>query len=334
MRAPAHHRRAEAWLDRAGIARERCRYARPEAGGETAAVRLVPGGAPRGRVVVAHGAGNDALFPLVALFAALVRRGFEVFSFDLDGNGWESTTRFRVETAPGAVAAAIDAAAEGRPPVPVHLLGHSLGGALALGFLGTVRGGEVASATLVSVPLEVRIGTRVALGELAGFFSRAALGQCATYGVWGTVPAVGPLKRAAYPFRHAASGQPLAYIDAVRDLLRQMELERAAERTRVPALLVYGGADHLSPPEHGERLAARIAGAELRVVRGASHFTAVFAPETTDAVVGWVERWTPGGSSGEDASTEAASAHGASTDAGSSGTAPLGDEAAKTERAR
>lgn len=315
MRAPAHHRRAADWLDRAGISHERCRYARPEAAGETAAVRLLPRGAPRGRVLVAHGAGNDALFPLVALAAALVRRGFEVFSFDLDGNGWESTTRFDPETAPGAVAAALDAAGRGRPRVPVHLLGHSLGGALALGFLGTARGGEVASATLVSAPLEVRIGLRGAVGELAGFFSRAALGQCALYGVWGTVPAVGPLKRAAYPFRHAASGRPLAYIDAVRDLLRRMELERAAEGVRVPTLLVYGSADGLSPPEHGERLAARIAASELRVIGGASHFTAVFAPETTDAVVSWVERWTPGEgvSTGDDACVEAGSTDGASS---------------------
>ena len=293
MRAPAHHRGVEGWLRREGIAWERLRYPRPEAQGEVAAIRLSPPDAPRGRVVVAHGAGNDALFPLVALFAPLVRRGFEVFSFDLDGNGWESTTRFAPETAPLAIPAAIEAAAAGRAPLPVHLVGHSLGGALALHFLGTPAGARVASAALLSAPLRLELGPGTVAGELRGFFCRAVLGQRATYGLWGIVPAVGPLKRAAYPFRHAMAGRPLAYIDAVRDLLRRMELPAAAARVRVPVLLAYGSADRLVPATQGRELSARIPRAELEVVLGATHYTVPFTPEVTGRVAEWTDAHTP-----------------------------------------
>jgi pimeloyl-ACP methyl ester carboxylesterase len=244
-------------------------------------------------VVVAHGAGNDALFPLAALFAALVRRGFEVFSFDLDGNGWESTTRFSVETAPGAVAAALAAASAGRPPLPVHLLGHSLGGALVLHHLGTAPPGAVASAALLSAPLSISLGPGTVVGELAGFFGRATLGQCAAYGWWGVVPAVGPLKRRDYPFRHAGAGRPMAYVDAVRALLRALELPRAAARVRVPVLLVYGGADRLVPLAQGRELAGLLPRAELETVRGGSHWSVPFTPVVVARVADWVEAHTP-----------------------------------------
>ena len=60
-------------MDADGARLERVRYPRPEAGGEVEAWRLSPREL-RARVVAAHGAGNDALYPQLALFEALVRR--------------------------------------------------------------------------------------------------------------------------------------------------------------------------------------------------------------------------------------------------------------------
>src|SRR5690242_3579398 len=95
--------RLERWLADRGAHLDRVRYPRPDARGEVEAWRITPGEA-FGRVVAAHGAGNDALYPQLALFKALVERGMEVFSFDVDGHGAASTTVFSPETVPDAVA--------------------------------------------------------------------------------------------------------------------------------------------------------------------------------------------------------------------------------------
>lgn len=287
MRPPAHHRGAERWLRASGFAWERLRYARPEAGGEAAAFRLAPRGPARGRVVAAHGACDDALFPLVALYAALLRRGLEVFAFDLDGNGWESTTRFSPEGIRGAVAAAAREAERGRPPLPLYLLGHSLGGALVLDALAR---GEVAAeaAAVVATPLEVRVTARTALAELRGFLRPATLRQRAFYGLGGVVPAFGPVKRAAYPFRGDARTGNFDYVSVFDALLRATDLRRAAERVRVPVLLVYGGRDRIAPAAHGEELARLLPEAELVRVPGATHFSTASSPEAAERVSAWL----------------------------------------------
>jgi len=275
--------RLEGWLASAGARMERVRY--PRAGGEAHAVRLVPAGAARGRVVVAHGAGNDALFPLLALCKPLVRGGLELFAFDLDGHGRHSTTRFDAAGAEDSLAAA--AARAGQGDLPLHLLGHSLGGSLVLHALSRPGWEGVASAVVLSAPIRVRVGPRVALGELRGFFARGTLAQREHYGAWGVVPAVGPLKRSAYPFRRAP-GAAGSYVAAVQELLARLELEDAAPRIRVPVLLVYGDRDALVPPEQGERLGRLIPRAELARVAGATHWSLPFAPRAVERVAEWL----------------------------------------------
>lgn len=284
--------RLDEWARRAGVRAEAVRYARPEARGEVAAVRLSP---PRAsaRAVVVHGAGNDAVFPLLALFRTLLRAGTEVFSFDVDGHGRGSTTVFSADAVRGAVAAAVRVAGDDGPALPLHLVGHSLGGALVMDALaaGSV---ECASASTLSAPVEVRIGVRTVAGELGGFFRWATLGQRADYGLWGLVPAFGPVRRGAYPFRRAdADGRSWSYVAAVGRLLAEMDLERRAESIRVPTLLVYSHGDALVPHAQGERLAARIPGSRLASPRSASHYGLPFHPGTLAAVAEWTASHVP-----------------------------------------
>ncbi|HEX2093075.1 MAG TPA: alpha/beta fold hydrolase [Longimicrobiaceae bacterium] len=287
MRAPAHHRAVERWLRRQGIRWERVRYPRPEAGGEAAGFRFLPAGAPRARVVVAHGACDDALFPLVALYRALLARGMEVFASDLDGNGWESTTRFAPETIRSAVAAAVREAARGRPGLPLYLAGHSLGGALVLDALAR---GEVdaEAAAVVATPLGVRITARTAWEELRGFLRPGTLRQYELYGVWGLVPAFGPVKRAAYPFRGEARTGNFDYVRVFDALLRELDLPRAAPRVRVPVLLVYGDRDRIATVAHGEELLRLLPEAELARIPGATHASTVSSPAATQHIAAWL----------------------------------------------
>ena len=285
--------RLRAWSRRIGADAADVRYPRPEAGGDVCAVHLLPRGPARARVLVVHGAGNDAIFPLLELFRALLDGGCEVFAFDVDGHGRGSTTVFDPRTVRTAVAAALDAAEWGGPSLPLHVVGHSLGGALVLDALADDVLERAVSAVVLSAPVEVQLGAGTVASELRGFFRGATLAQREHYGWWGLVPAFGPVKRAAYPFRRMeADGRAWSYVDAVRRLLGEMRLEARVEGIRVPTLLIYGRADRLAPPADGARLAARIPGARLLTIPGATHYSVPFTREAVDAVLAWMDSST------------------------------------------
>ena len=286
-------RRLERWAAAEGASIERLRYARPEAGGEVDAWRISPP-APRMRVVAAHGAGNDALYPQIALFKALVRAGAEAFAFDADGHGAASTTVFRPDTVRGAIKTAVREAERGRPELPLHLAGHSFGGSLVLDALATGAVPHARSAIVLSAPVDVSLDLRTAVGELAGFLRTATLAQREHYGLWGIVPAAGPLKRRAYPIRGATEdGAPFAYVAAIRRLLADLDLAAAAPRVDVPVLLVYGTRDRLVPLAQGRMLAERLPAAELVEVVGATHWSAALADEAIGRAAAWVRAHTP-----------------------------------------
>ena len=295
MRTPAtaggYAQRLVAWAERLDARVHDERYPRPEAGGEVCAVRLSPRDGARVRVLVAHGAGNDAVYPLLELFRGLLRAGVEVFAFDLDGHGCASTTVFAPDTVRTAVPAAAEAAERGRPALPLHVVGHSLGGSLVLDALASGALEHAVSAIILSAPIDVRIGARTVIGELRGFFRRATLAQREHYGWWGLVPAVGPVKRTAFPFRRVdADGRAWSYVEAVRRLLAEMDLERRAGDIRVPTQLVYSYADRLVPLEQGIRLAnaLRCPHRGMHLPRTASHYSLAFDAEVVDHVVNFI----------------------------------------------
>ncbi len=278
--------RLQAWLAAEGASIETVSY--PRAGGHARGCRLVPAGAARGRIVLAHGAGNDALYPLLALCKPLLRAGWEIFAFDLDGHGRDSTTLFRADAITGALADAAARAEAGRPPLPLHLLGHSLGGSLVLHALSGPGWERVVSAAVLSAPVRLRLGVRTALGELRGFLRRSTFAQREHYGAWGVIPAVGPLKRGAYPFRLEGAAPGFGYVAGVQALLARLDLDEAAPRINTPVLLVYSRGDALVPAEQGERLARRIPGAALEVLDGPTHWSVPFDARAVARVAEWL----------------------------------------------
>lgn len=282
-----HERSLRRWMEERGMVWDPLRYPREAAGGEVSALRLRPEGEAVARVVLAHGGGNSALFPLVGITKTLLRAGLEVFAFDLDGHGPRSTTTLSPETLPGSIPAALERARSLGDPLPLHLLGHSLGGSLALRALAD--GVEVASAVVISAPISIHPGPAFLLEEMRGMLTPTCLSHREHYGLWGLVPALGPLKRSDYPVRLArAAAGGLTYVEAVRETLAALHLEADGESAAAPALLVYGERDRLVPVEQGERLAAAFRRSRLLRVPGATHYTTVLREDVARETLSWI----------------------------------------------
>jgi pimeloyl-ACP methyl ester carboxylesterase len=277
------------WMEPRGMGWEALRYPRPEAGGEARAYRLSPSGPPRGRVLVAHGAGNDALFGFVALFKALLADGYELFSFDMDGHGRESTTRLSAAAMGGAVPAALERAGAG-DGVPLHAVGVSFGASVLLRALADLPG-TFRSAVLMVAPLRIRFSALHVARELGARSWATLLREREHYGLSGLVPSFGPIKRGAYPLRlEDPPPGAFGYVEALNGLLDGMRLEEAAAAADAPTLLVYGARDRVVPPEDGERLHAQLPRSELRVLARETHLTTPLAPAAVAETVAWLGR--------------------------------------------
>lgn len=276
------------WCDRSGARWQSLRYARPAAGGETQAHRLLPPGEPGAGVLVVHGAGNDALFSLTGLFATLLDRHVEVFTFDVDGHGRSSTTRLSEESARSTITAALAAwgPPEGRP---LHAIGISLGGSLLLHSLPELRS-RVASAALICTPLRVELSWRSIAREVGAPMLRTLWRERSRFGLTGLVPSFGPFRRDVYPLRLADRPGPGAfgYVDVLNGILEGLDLPASARRTETPVLLVNGGRDLLVPPWQAERIASLLTDGDLLMLPRETHLSTPLAPAASERLLRWL----------------------------------------------
>ena len=282
------------WLEVRNVQSRAVVIARPAAGGDSSGWLLVPRGPARGVVVSVHGTGNDALYPQISLFKALLRRRYAVLAFDLDGHGRSSTALLGADTLKEAVPAALALVRDELPGLRVSLVGQSLGGALALQ-AAAARPKGLVSVVLISVPLELTMGRMRLAPELRSFAAVAFARQMATYGPWGMLPAAGPFKRRRFPVRLASGGGMFAnYLTTVAGILNGMQLvEKVAPQVKVPVLCLNGTLDPIAPPTDGRALAEALPHGEFRELSGCGHLTAALALATERAVGEWLDDHHP-----------------------------------------
>ncbi len=260
---------------------------RQRGGGVTRTLRISPAGEPLGVVVVAHGAGNDALFSFPSLFRRLLARRLEIFTFDIDGHGRDTTTLFSPERIGGCLPEAVRwSGARGRG-LPLHLLGVSFGGALALHAAAET---DPHSITVMATPLRVRPGLRAVLREVGPASLRTLWRERADHGLTGLVPAFGSFRRSLYPVRLAPHGRHAGYLRRLDEALTGLGLEETAAKVSAPTLLIYGERDLTAPPADGERLALALPGeVRVQILPGETHLSTPLAPAALDAVVLWMD---------------------------------------------
>lgn len=269
-----------------GVAEKR--IAEPVFRGELQVYTAGPAGAPP--VVLIHGIGAkaardwDGLIPLLA-------RDYRVLTFDLPGFGRSS--KDNDPYTPGNYAAlvryVIERELSGRP---VRLVGHSLGGAIALRYAALY-------------PQDVQA---LVLADVPGILHRMAYSKYLTHLGINFLPNLYPEQN--NHLRNLA-GNLLGWLENMQpapeaivvnpkfrknflnaDPTRIAGLALALEdfsadlpRVRMPALLLWGGRDELAPLRNGRALAAMLPDARLEIFPASGHTPMDDVPESFNARV-------------------------------------------------
>jgi len=280
MTTPYHEARFARWSAAHGVVQEDVSYARAS-GGRARGIRLVPAKAVTSasptRILFVHSTGSDAFYPQLALFKVLLAAECEIFTFDFDGHGRTSSTALDAHATATAIPDALHAAGWS----DAHLVGSSLGGAVALAH-AVASPSTVRTLGVIATPIRVSVTVRAAVIEALSLFSPTFLAQWPDYGL-GLLPALGPFRRATFPVR-LRHGEPRTYLAVVRDLIASLKLDELAPRVTAPTLFVYGSKDHIASPADGRRLAAALPHARWHEEPGCTHLTLPYSPRACAAI--------------------------------------------------
>jgi pimeloyl-ACP methyl ester carboxylesterase len=247
-------------------------------------------GLRRPAVVICHGFKGFkgwGYFPVIA--DRLARAGFSVVSFNFSGSGvgedgerFSEPERFGRSTYSGqltdlqVVLDALSNGALGIQPSAVGLLGHSMGGAIAV----------------LQAARDERVRALITWAATARFGRLWRPDQVPDWRRTGRIDVVNQRTGEILPL----------YTDVLDDLERHREVldvGRAAARVRVPWLIAHGAADESVPLEDARTLHAGNAAAELLLLEGTGHTFGIKHPwngsspafeRLSEATVEWFAR--------------------------------------------
>jgi pimeloyl-ACP methyl ester carboxylesterase len=237
-------------------------------------------------VVLLHGMGKPAARDWEQVIPALARK-YAVYAVDLPGFGYSDKGNHHYS--PDNVARALDAVFTPRLKQPFTLIGHSMGGAVALAYAA-------------AYPKRV---SRLVLVDVAGVLHRSVyaefLGRVAAQRAIGidspwfeqVVRAI-QLRAEYWPVRgdlvleHAAIRQRFLRGDPsaiTAFALVEHDFSNTLRNITAPTLIIWGGNDTIAPLRTGQALAAVIRNARLTVIEGAGHAPQVQFPDRFNPVV-------------------------------------------------
>lgn len=247
---------------------------------------------PNGVVTIAHGYGEHiGRYQHVA--TRLTQAGYAVYGLDHHGHGRSAGRRGRVALGPAVEdldQLIVTVARARHPELPQFLLGHSMGGAIALRYAMAHQ--QRLTGLAVSAPLAAVDGGPVllAVGKLLGILLPAA-----------PVSRVDPrLVSRDHQVVKDYIADPLNYHGPVparvaRDFILHVgTLAAGVRRITLPVLLMWGTADRLCPPSGSELVASNIGSEDLTVKRYADLFHEILNEPEREQVLSDLLAWLDG----------------------------------------
>lgn len=213
---------------------------------------ILPDGTPRANIAYVHGFGDHVMRHL-SLAEQCAKEGYAFFGLDLRGHGRSPGQRGFVASWDdylADVAGLIALAAKGHPPLPTFLVGHSVGGVIAIDY--AIRHGEELSGLIATAPELGTLPVAPAVVLIGRILSRA----------WPRFSLSTPLDLDALSRNTSMVEEtrrdPLYHNKGTARLGTELQeamdwVHAHAGQLRVPFLVLQGGADRIAQPEATKR---------------------------------------------------------------------------------
>jgi lysophospholipase len=248
------------------------------------------GGGPRAVVVIVHGAGEHSdRYQHVA--ARLVAEGMAVYALDHRGHGRSDGPRALIDRLALAVADIdhlVTIAADAHPGLPVFMLGHSMGGLLALAYAlehqqrlaGLILSGALVALDAAPAPM-----------RLLGRALSAVAPRLPLIGVDATLVSRDPQVVAAYQADPLVHHGKLPARTVAELVAFGVPLPGRLATITVPTLIMWGTADGLCPPRGSEMLAERIGAPDRTATPYAGLYHEILNEPERERVLGDLCAW-------------------------------------------
>jgi alpha-beta hydrolase superfamily lysophospholipase len=250
----------------------------------------LPASGPRAAVVLAHGASEHS-----GRYAwtgeRLAERGYALYAVDHRGHGRSEGPRAVIDRMDNAVedlnqlvAIACSRHGDRRP----FLLGHSMGGAVALAY--ALRHQEELEGLVLSAPLAA-LEAASPVTRWTGILLSAVAPRLGVYEIDSTAVSRDPEVVRAYdadPLNHHGK-LPARTVAELTAAVGRFPVE--VPRLTLPLLVMHGTADRLTPPEGSEMVHAGVASGDKTILRYDGLYHEILNEPERDRVVGDILAW-------------------------------------------
>jgi alpha-beta hydrolase superfamily lysophospholipase len=249
----------------------------------------LPEDAPRAVVLIAHGAAeHGGRYDWVG--HELVRHGYAAYAIDHRGHGRSSGARAYVDRLDNAVAdlhQLSDLTGERHPQAPRFLLGHSMGGAIALAYAAHHQ--DELTGLVLSAPLAVLEANGAS--RAAGRVLSSVAPRLPIYKIDGTTVSRDPAVVRAYdddPLNHRG---PLPARTIGELMSTTATMPERLPSLRLPILTMYGTGDRLVAPTGSALVHERAGSADTTLLRYDGLYHELLNEPERDRVLGDVVEW-------------------------------------------
>lgn len=249
-----------------------------------------PETAPRAAIVLVHGASeHSGRYGHVA--AALTADGYAVYACDHRGHGRSEGARAVIDRLAFAVAdvdTLVTRVREAHPGLPIVMLGHSMGGLIALSY--AIRQGERLTALILSGPLAALEAAPAPL-RLAGRVLSALAPNLPLIAIDATLVSRDPEVVADYV------ADPLNYhgklpARTIDELARAIDdFPQSVTTITLPSLVLYGTEDKLAPPAGARMVAERLGSRDVTVIPYEGLFHEILNEPERESVLTDIRGW-------------------------------------------
>ncbi len=279
---PAFFETFKTWISEHGGTFTDQLYTRSTQGEQSRGITIQPQGKAVASALFIHGTGNDITYPSISLYKVLFKQNIRIYAFDLDGHGYKGSSLFSQQMLPTFVTWAV-AQTEISANEPLFLIGHSLGGTLALAH-AVQASKTMQGLILISAPLTLSATFKSLAAESLSWLRPSLWQERKVYGTWGILPALGSFKRASFPIR--LTYPEVNYVLQVNDAVDTLALDLISKLDSIscPVLLIYGTADHIVKEQNAFDIQKRVKKSEVLSIKGATHFSTIFESEVSNRI--------------------------------------------------